>query len=225
MFMEEKNGRWTPPQCAPFSGEYSDLAPFLTVDGKRLYFASNRPGGFGKGDIWYVERTDTGWSAAVNIGSPPNSPETETQPTLTADGTLYFVCSMDSVKWNRGIYRSRMIDGKYAEPEALASSINTEHADIYPFIAPDESYLLFGSGRPGHFSTETDLYISFRSDDGSWIEPVNMGQAINNGSSVSFGCTTSDGKYIFFNRFNEGTDVFYWIDSKIIDRYRPAKTD
>ncbi len=212
------------PGVAPFSGEYSDQAPVFSPDGERLYFASDRPGGFGKRDIWYVQRTESGWSEPVNPGSPPNSEEGETQATFTSDGTVYFVGKMDSVQWDRGIYRCRFVDGAYMAREALPYPINTEYADAYPYIAPDGSYLIFGSTRPGAKSTETDLYICFRNGDGSFGEPQHMGESINNGKTVSFPYVTSDGRYFFFGRFIEsGTDAFFWVDSKIIDEYRPKQ--
>jgi len=230
MFTKEVEGRWTPPRAASFSGEYGDHAPFFSHDGQRIYFASSRPGGYGKGDIWYVERNDKGWSKPINLGSPPNSEESESQPTLTKDGTIYFISALKGVQWGRGIYRSPLSNGHYLKREALDSIINTKYADIYPFIAPDESYLLFGSSRPGARSVETDLYISFRNDEYSWGKPRQLGDEINNGSSVSFSCVTSDGKYLLFNRFiNEsgenGTDAFFWIGSKILDKYKLDKEE
>jgi Tol biopolymer transport system component len=217
LFMAEQDGQWSPPRVAPFSGEFIDQSPCFSPDGSRLYFSSNRPGGHGRMDIWYLQKTDSGWSAPVNPGSPPNSDQSETQPSVTADGTIYFVGAMDSVEWNRGIYRSRFVDGKYLDREALDTRINTTYADAYPFIAPDGSYLLFGSSRPGAKSVETDLYISYRADDGSWMEPRQLDEGINNGFTVSFACVTHDGKYLIFNRFDESkTDVFFWVDSEII---------
>src|SRR5437867_1011611 len=60
-----EKGRWRTPEVAPFSGQYSDADPFITLDGSRFYFISNRPV-VGKTtsdlDIWMMERTGTGWS-------------------------------------------------------------------------------------------------------------------------------------------------------------------
>jgi hypothetical protein len=141
---------------------------------------------------------------------------------------MYFVARHEGVQWNIGIFRSRLVDGLYQEPEALSEVINGESADLYPFIAPDESYLLFGSSRPGARSVETDLYISFRDEDDTWSEPVQMGETINNGMTVSFACVTHDGKYLVFNRFAGATeedsdDKFFWVDARILDQYRPDR--
>ncbi|MFC1565151.1 hypothetical protein ACFL6G_09465 [candidate division KSB1 bacterium] len=224
MFTRCNDGGWTKPDTASFSGKVSDHAPVVSPDGKKLYFVSDRPGGFGKGDIWFVNRTEDGWSEPQNLGAPVNSDKSDSQPTFTRDGTIYFARTTEGLKFGWGIYRSRLVNGKYTEPELLPDIINTKEADYSPYISPDESYLIFASGREGRKSTETDLYISFRSADDTWSEPVNMGDEINNGYTATFPFVSYDGKYLFFNRFNEsGTDAFYWVDAGIINLLKPDK--
>lgn len=222
--MREIDGYWHEPRLAPFSGKYNDHAPVFSSDGSRLYFSSDRPGGIEKcKSIWYVERTDSGWSQPVYLGSPPNMEICATQQTFADDKTVYFVGRYPGAQWGVGIYRSPFIEGSYKEPAPLDSTINTINADLYPFIASDGSYLLFGSGRPGTVSSETDLFISIRGEDGMFGEPVHLDAKINNGLTVSFSCISHDGKYLFFSRFDsddeEGTDMFYWVDARILDAY------
>lgn len=225
--MREIDGLWHPPELAPFSGRYNDHSPVFASDGNRLYFASDRPGGVEDcRSIWYVERADSGWSDPIYMGSPPNTEVCATQPAFTDDGTVYFVGRYPDAQWGVGIYRSRVLDGEYQTPEPLGSNINKEGADLYPFIAPDESYLLFGSNRPGAVSSETDLFVSLRTEEGNFGEPVHLGEEINNGLTVSFSCVTHDGKYLFFSRFDRddenGTDLFYWVDAAILDPHLPG---
>jgi D-alanyl-D-alanine carboxypeptidase len=226
MYLKEIDGSWGKPGLAPFSRDFNNHAPVFSFDGQRLYFSSDRSGGVGPGkNIWYVERTESGWGEPKNLGSPPNSDLSATQATFTRDGTVYFTGMREGTQWNTGIYRSRFIDGQYLKAEPLGAPISTPHADIYPYIAPDESYLLFGSTRPGSRSIESDLYISFRDSDDTWSQPIQLDESINNGRSVSFSFVTHDGKYLFFNRFDEdGTDKFYWVDASIIDDYRERST-
>ena len=98
-----ENGKWTAPEVAPFSGQYSDADPFITADGSRLFFISNRPAP-GKTnrdlDIWVMEKTSTGWSEPRNPGPPVNSPGNEWFPTATEfapkvspDGKTFFFTS------------------------------------------------------------------------------------------------------------------------------------
>ncbi|TFG74501.1 MAG: hypothetical protein E4H23_11925 [Chrysiogenales bacterium] len=95
------------------------------------------------------------------------------------------------------IYISRFENDQYAEPENLGSAINNEHFDMDPFIAPDESYLIFSSSRPGG-SGNNDLYISFRKPDGGWSAAVNMGSAVNSYAHEIHPFVSRDGKYLFF---------------------------
>ncbi|HTE28436.1 TPR end-of-group domain-containing protein [Flavitalea sp.] len=94
-----------------------------------------------------------------------------------------------------------------------------------PYIAPDESFLIFESQRPGGIEGSLDLYISFKNKIGSWGIPVNMGPKINSGSSERFARLSPDGKYLFFGSSrnmsdtNWGFDIF-WIDAKVIDELK-----
>ena len=86
---------WGIPRTPSFSGQYDDFAPFLTADGSRLYFASNRPtNGVGSPqshtDLWSVERTDAGWSEPRALEAPINGAGNENALCVASDGTIYF---------------------------------------------------------------------------------------------------------------------------------------
>jgi len=92
----------------------------------------------------------------------------------------------------------------------------------YPGIAPDASFMVFYSIRPGALSgTETDLYLALRRPDGTWTKPRNMGPRINSGY-YEFGARISpDKKYMFFTRSNgwyensnRDTSDIYWVELK-----------
>jgi len=163
MFMKFENHSWTSPSEAPFS-ESNCQAPFFSSDGNRIYYQVSRKDGYGSLDIWYVERVRNGWSEPKNLGKPVNSEKLESQPTLTKDGTIYFTGELEGAMYNRGLYRSRYVNGKYLTPELLGDGINTKYLEIYPFIAPDESYLLFCSTRPSMDEKDRRIYIAFRTD-------------------------------------------------------------
>ncbi len=210
---EEKDG-WTAPETAPFSGKYHDGNPCFSVDGKRLYFDSKRPmGKEGKekdSDIWYVERTETGWSAPVNAGPVINSEGEEKFAALAGDGTMYFKVLHD-------LYRARKVDGKFSKAEALVQ-YNTKAIEVGPFIAPDESFLMFESNRPGGLGA-LDLYISFRKADGTWTDAANLGETINNRSHQRFAGMSPEGKYFFFNTDRD----IYWMDAGFIKTLKPQE--
>ncbi|HSG27216.1 MAG TPA: hypothetical protein VLA34_01960, partial [Candidatus Krumholzibacterium sp.] len=109
--------------------------------------------------------------------------------------------------------------GRPRQVEGPGGTVNTEYSEAHPFIAPDESYLIFNSRRPGG-AGEGDLYVSYRLDDGSWTEAVNL-EALNTPYG-DWGATVSpDGKYLFFTRNMTGNGDIYWVSTDIIEELRP----
>lgn len=79
-----------PHRLAINNPSYSNFHPSVTADGKRLYFASDRPGGFGKTDIYYIEKSaNNGWSEVVNMGSVVNTDQDELYPTINGNDLYY----------------------------------------------------------------------------------------------------------------------------------------
>jgi len=223
-FVELKDGRWTDPVVAPFS----DLFPYnftVAPDGKALYFASLRSAEdhgviLPKADVWKVEKTADGWSEPETFGAPVNSEgHFENYPSITSDGTLYFMSWRDEGLGKDDIYRLQLVDGEYIELENIGGPVNTEHSEVDPFIGADESYLIFCSKTLGGFGGY-DLYISFRTQDGSWTSPVNMGEGINSAEAEFRPLVTPDGKYFFFTSDRSGVGESYWVDAGIIHSLR-----
>jgi Tol biopolymer transport system component len=197
-----RDGQWTTPEVAPFSGQFSDADPHITSDGKHLYFISNRPvPGKAKRDldIWVIDNTETGWSMPRNLGAPINSDGNEWHPTLAADGTLCFGSDRPGGKGATDIYCSRLVDGQYEAPRNLGASINSEFDEYEPLIASDKSYLIFmAAGRPDSHSRSNDLYMS-RQQNGAWTPARNLGDEINSHREEYSPALSPDGKYFFFS--------------------------
>ncbi len=243
-----ENGKWTEPEVASFCGgpEYMDLEPFIAPDGKKLYFLSNRPEKGktegGTEDIWVADRNAAGWGEPYNLGAPVNTENREFFPSLTKDGTIYFTRAGNNTRTNE-IFRSKLVDGKYTEPEKLGKEINSGANRYNAFIAPDESYIIVpvagGKGSLGG----TDYYICFHGSDDKWSEPVNLGEKINSAVGQEWSpYVTPDGKYFFFmaSRLKENTGPFtlsnlkkmynepqhgnsdiYWVSASFINKLRP----
>jgi len=230
MVMKKKNGRWTTPQIAPFSSdEHFSFNPVFSPDGKRLYFISNRPlekNGMPQGfNNWFVERKAAGWSVPKHHGWTVNSND-EWGASITRDGVLYFASGREGSMGATDIFRSRLVNGQYTEPENLGVSLNTKARELYPFVAPDESYLLFTSNRSageyGGMDRYFDIYISFRRPDDSWTTAKKLGGGINSEKLESTPIASPDGKYLFFvsQRKSSAGDA-YWIDAGIIEQLKP----
>ena len=185
MKMEKKNGIWQEPVISSFSGEYTDLEPFLSPDNLKLFFVSNRPVSKDSTntkdmDIWFVERsaTDQSWSEPKNLGAPINSEGDEFYPSVASNGNLYFTLIKPELESADDIFVSRWENGSYTEPTILGDGINTNGAEYNAFIAPDESYLIFGGWRRPDGLGSGDMYIS-RNSNGEWSAAENLGDGIN----------------------------------------------
>jgi Tol biopolymer transport system component len=193
-------GRWSTPEVAPFSGQYSDADPFITPDGSRFYFISNRPVA-GKADpdldIWAMEKTAAGWSEPKNVGAPVNSSGSEWYPTIAANGTIYFGSDREGGKGRTDIYRCRLVDGKYAQAENLGDVINGAFNEFEPLIAPDESFLIFMAGGRADGRGGFDLFVSYNRN-GVWTKPANLGDKINSSGNEYSPTISRDGKYFFW---------------------------
>lgn len=195
-----EDGHWSAPRIASFSGRYSDADPFISPDGTRLYYLSKRPvtGTAPKDDfdMWMVERRGDGWSEPIHLGDAVNTDRHELFPTVTADGTLYYTAYYDDSRGAGDLYRARLVDGRYTTPENLGDVVNGRWHDSTPYIAPDESYLIFASWRPDGPGAG-DLYISYNRD-GAWTPPVLLPEPISSAGRDYCPIASPDGRYLFF---------------------------
>jgi len=226
------DGTWSRPETAPFSGTHSDIDPFVTPDGKRLYFASIRPlNGTAKPDldIFYVDRTADGWSEPVRLGREVNSDLDELYPSAAGDGTLYFgvgpFAPTPDADWD--IYHARRLGRGFAPRQPLAD-INTDVPfqpedptadwEFNPEISPDGQTLVFTSQRPGGFG-RGDLYIT-HFDGARWSKPQNLGPAVNTANDEYHPTLSRDGKTLYFVRtsFRPGPEPGDFFHIRVIER-------
>ncbi|MCP3097424.1 hypothetical protein LZ198_00900 [Myxococcus sp. K15C18031901] len=183
VFSEFRDGRWSEPRVAPFSGVHSDIDPFISPDGRRLYFSSIRPvDGVAREDVelWVVERRrDGGWGTPRHLGAAVNSSADELYPSVDAAGTLYFGSDRDGGYGGWDLYRAFLRpDGSYGPAENLGPAINTEYWEFNPHVLPDGDTLLFASiDRPDGFGSG-DLYVASRTWRG-WQPARNLGPTVN----------------------------------------------
>lgn len=203
VFSRRQGNRWSRPELASFSGQYSDYDPFFSADGQKLYFISVRPKGAATWnpldfDIWVVDRQGNGWSEPRNIGAPVNSDVPEYYPSLASDGTMYFSTQRPG---SRGfdIFRARPDgQGGFLAPENLGDSVSgpANTAEIDNYVAPDQSFIVFASGRPGGVGGQ-DLYVSFNRN-GVWSGARLLPRDINSPAREYTPIGSPDGQYLYF---------------------------
>lgn len=198
------NGTWTEPLELPFfDKERTDSYPFITPDGKKLFFNSSRPyegmevtEGRRHHEIWYVETNNGQWGVPQKIDFGGEYKGFGTFPSVAANGNMYFNATID--RDVSDIYYSKYENGRYSTPERLSDNVNSDNRDFHPYIAPDESYILFDSNRDEDSKGHQDIFISFRSDSGEWGKAINIGDKVNTANSELRPYVTFDGKYLFF---------------------------
>ncbi|MCD6288400.1 MAG: PD40 domain-containing protein, partial [Candidatus Hydrogenedentes bacterium] len=163
---EKKNGKWVNPKNlgAPVNTAAMESEPFISRDGKTLYFASSRKGGKGKADIYVSRKNGDTWTQPVNIGSPVNSSEDDTQPFVTEDGQeLYFQAMNRKGVPGPAIFRSIRQGDAWGEPELVVSGFVGE-----PTLTSDKKYLYFVHIiLKGGKLTDAEIMYTRKSESGS----------------------------------------------------------
>lgn len=157
----------------------------------------------------FRKRDSSGWSAVKPLGAPFDKFPVM-RLTAASNGTYYF----DEASKDGPFRYSRLVDGKYEEPNTLKLDVGIWNA--HPFIAPDESYIIWDDQRESGYG-DSDLYISFRQKDSSWGPAINLGDKINTEFEDAYGSISPDGKYFFFHRSYGGNEAdIFWVDAKVI---------
>jgi outer membrane protein OmpA-like peptidoglycan-associated protein len=153
----------------------------LSADLQTLYYAADyAEQGYGRYDIYKVQRSPWGWSKPKNLGQKINSDYWDSAPSIAPDGnSIYFASNRTDGYGGIDIYVSYKNEkGYWEEAINLGPSINTKGDDQTPFIHADNQSLYFSSnGRAGFGGS--DIYVSRKKIDGNWTTPINLGYPIN----------------------------------------------
>ena len=201
MGAELQDGRWNGARALPFSGESRDVDPFVSPDGSRLFFSSDRPSEAGSTgfDTWWVDRLEDGWGPPVRPGPPLNTEATEVFVSTSREGDLYFASDRDGTT---RIYSSHLEDGEYRVADVVAFDMNLAEGAGNPLISPDGQLLFFVSDREGG-AGGADLYVT-RREGGGW-SPARSLKAPANSPYADFAPALSpDGKILYFTSERPG---------------------
>lgn len=146
-FMQLKNNKWEKTEKIEIDSKKEPIGhPFVTPNGNRVYFTSTMPGGYGKSDIWYIERNGKGWSKPVNAGEQINTSGNEVFPAIAGD---YFFFASDGRIGFGGfdLYASKIVDGTLQKSYNLGRPFNSPSDDYNIVMRTDLQEGDFVSGR------------------------------------------------------------------------------
>ncbi len=232
-YVIRENEKWGQIQDLPYydaSRSINDSYFILDAISKNIYFASKRPVP-GNNEIskqnkmWKMTFNNQQWQKPQFIDLLKDSDYGIGHPSLTREGTVYFYSDARNSKLDEAdIFFPRFENGKYGEIQNPGPGINTKANECDPFISPDEKYMLIAtSNHPQCISDDFDIFISFKKKDNSWSDAVNLGKELNSEYREIYPRISPDGKYIFFSSNRSGNWDIYWMDAKIIEKFRPVE--
>ncbi|MFT3740217.1 MAG: tetratricopeptide repeat protein [Breznakibacter sp.] len=154
-----KNGEWsTEVSKLPMKDDgYSIFHASLTPDGKRLFFASNRPGGYGGIDLYYSDMKGGFWTKPINLGPNVNTPGNEVFPFVGTDGTLFFASDGHPGLGGLDIFSTPVTENDFGIPINMGASLNSSFDDFGLVLKPDQQSGYFTSNRAGG-KGDDDIY-------------------------------------------------------------------
>ncbi|HQJ76141.1 MAG TPA: OmpA family protein [Bacteroidota bacterium] len=190
--------------------EYNEFGSAITGNGKILYFTSNRPNRFsekGDEDIWYSVKEGEEWGLPKNLGFPINDKGSQATTAIQPDGQfVYFALSERKDGYGDcDLYYSRLEGLRWTEPINLGPVVNSPYWDHHPTISSDGRTLIFASNRPGGYGN-SDLWITFKDNEGNWSKPQNLGPNINTSGQEMSPFLSLDNKTLYFSS-NSGPGV------------------
>lgn len=215
---KQSDGTWSVPKIASFSGQFSDGGPVFNYKGDKLFFTSKRdvdPSKATINNIWYIERLDTQWSAPKKLASNINNNLLQACPSLAKNNNMYFMYGCENRPGNMAIAISQYEHGTYTPLKYLGPPFNIDCFDWLPFIAPDESFIIYSSNSPVN-PNQFDLYIRFKEINGKWLERINLGPQINTQGAERFPSISFDGKIFFFVR----NSTIYWVSTQFLKKLK-----
>ena len=220
---KQPDGSWG--KAVPLAGVNTAMnegAQTITADGNYLIFTGcGRREGLGGCDLYASSRSNGRWSEAVNLGPGINTRFSESQPSLSQDGSLlFFASNREGGLGQDDLYvAGRQPGGGWSKPVNLGTTINTPANDRYPFWAADNKTLYFTSnGRPGMGGA--DLFKTAVNPANQWQEPTNLGYPINTPGEETNLFIALDGKSAYFSKgVADDIDIYTF---ELPERLRPV---
>jgi len=220
-YLKKEKGNWTNPEKAYFipNNSTGDL-PQFSPDSKRFSYTY-------KGDFWSCIKKDDKWTMAEKMSEPVCTKEYECGFSFAKSGSIYFASSgRPDGKGHCDIYYSALKNSRFEMPQNLGN-LNTDASECVVSVSPDEKYIVFTRFLLKDGQNATDLYISFRKQNGEWTLAQKLGPTINSAGANNNPVFSPDGKYFFFCQFLKTTSGNfeinrYWVSTRMFDDLRES---
>lgn len=210
-----KDGKWTYPKEANFTkGRVRDeFSATVSLNGESLYFTTYDS--IYPLKIWHVNRDGDFWGEAKPLDSPINN-EQIINLNGAKNGDLYY---MTSANRKQTMHYTSNKNGKFLAGRKVEINYGT-----HGFISPSQDFLLVVAHKENDKTKDKDIHVCFKKKDGSWTHPINLGSPVNTQYREGSPTITPDGKYLFFNRYDEesGNPNIYWVRTEVINKLKPA---
>lgn len=161
----DEDGNWSDVEELPFNNDnYSVAHPALSLDGKKLYFASDMPGTTGESDLWYVDiYRDGSYGDPINLGQKVNTEGRESFPYIAGDGTLYFTSDALIGFGGFDVFKAELSDSGIArDAENMGLPINSAGDDFGFLVQTDTNTGYISSNRDGNRGSASDQIYYFK---------------------------------------------------------------
>lgn len=208
-----ENKKWTKPKKINLTKNQKDneMQPFLSYDGKQIYFTAY-DSAHGNSKIWYANRLENSWGNAIQLDSPIND-DVVFYPNEAKNGDLFYF----NIPKGKTYYAPNK-NGKFPEVHEVVIEFG-----VHCFISPSQDYLLVNArNKENDKRKDSDIFVYFKKKDGTWSKPINLGNTVNSHFGETVPSITRDGKYLFFNRYEEegGLSNIYWVSTEVIHKLK-----
>lgn len=199
----EKDG-WTAPEPVVFveGNEYDD-EPNISPDGRRIVVCS-RATVRGRRELYVADREGDGWGEPRHLFRGMYA-------TSTLDGHLYYTLDPLDEPGNSDIVKSAYSGGEWGGPVPLEGGVNSDMQEAHPYVAPDESYVIFDTYR----GDKMGMAVCYRNADGTWGEPIFLSDELGI-PYAGQAMVSPDGKYFFFCFSSD----IYWMSADFIEELK-----
>ena len=213
------NNEWINITEMPFSNDlYSTGHPFLTKDGKKLYFTSDMPGTLGSMDIYYVDvNADGTYGTPINLGDVINTIHREEFPFITEDGTLYFASDGHEGMGGLDIFMTKIYNNVYVKPLNLGQTINSSMDDFAYVLNEKDNNGYLSSNRKG----SDNLYSFIRKENKNrFLVEGDVHDKISNELLPGTKVSLYDGDDKLIGQVVVGSKAEYFFNTKPNTKYR-----